>query len=265
MTLEPRAVEDGYAKRWTHQSLDLVFRSFHWWFGIQLGLCLLLALLPFGGLLALPAGVFAYALSCDLASLSDRSAVSLNAVLTSARACLGYAGRLLWANRIALLLAMALSFALVFGLASMAKDSAATPAPAVDYRSIWTWVFAPHSPFLTAAAALWVGSFMAAGFARRAPMLRYCLASWAGEEQADICLEKAWRKNVLPVFFIEMLHMAALALTLFLLPIATPFLLCFLPAVSYVAFREMFIDDQGNQPVKTAQRRHELSLTGARG
>lgn len=254
MTLEPRQVEDGYAKRWCRQALELVFRSFHLWFGLNFGLALVLAVLPFGGLVAIPVGVFAYVLSCELAALSDRSNLTLSTLRESIQQCAQYTGRSLWNNRVALLIALVISFTLVLAISVAAREATAStpPRPAPDYGSIWTWLFGQDSPFLSFAVALWVGSFMAAGFARRLPMLRYCLARWADESAADVALEKAAQKNVFPSFFIEMLHMGCLTVSLVLAPSVAPFLMCFLPAVSYVAFREMFIDDQGNRPAPEA-------------
>lgn len=249
MTLEPRLVKSGYAKRWCQQAFELVVRSFHLWFGLYFALSLLLAVVPFGGLLAIPVGIFSYALSCELAALSDRGALTGSVLLERAKHCAQYCAQTLWRIRLALGLAMVLSFLLVLGAVAVSRhaQAPAVPRAPADYHSIWTWLVGPDSPFLNSAVALWVGSFMAAGFARRLPMLRYCLVQWSSESAADVALDKTAHKNLMPSFFLEMLHMACLGVAVLIAPCLAPFLTCFLPAVTYVAFREMFIDDQGNR------------------
>ncbi len=125
---------------------------------------------------------------------------------------------------------------------------------AADLSSPWSWVFGIQSPLALSAAMLWVGAFIPGWGSSRLPMLRYEASHHVSEEQVGVLLENAARVNLMPAVFLEFLHLIALGLALMVFPGAVPFLMCALPAVAYVAAREMFEHADGNSPERQAAR-----------
>lgn len=258
MELEPRVVEAGSLKRWTKQALELVGRSFHAWFGLAVVLSLgawFLEQLAYGASILLT--TFGFALSSEIAAISDRQVLRISDfpdVVRAAVSQLIIEIRVLWLPVVlVVIVAPVLQFALYAWAIAYQAAHPTPPIAPVNYYQLTTWLFSQRSPF---SASAW-GSFSAAtfyGYTRwRLGSLRYPLrrAFELSEEAAEALTVKAWIKNpqVSVNYSSFVLTMSMVAMVF--LPILAPFLLCFLPALNYVAFREMFIDDKGNrEPAK---------------
>jgi hypothetical protein len=160
---------------------------------------------------------------------------------------------------------------LIIGIiaAALIAWSAAQPASAArklaepDLSNPLVWLFSEASPFTPASLML----ILAASLQRYTVLdlagLRHPLRREFGldESQVQLLLRQATQKN--PKLGVEL----ALAVRILILvaiwglPGITPLLLCFLPALMYVAFREIFVDDKGNrEPAK--QTSTKLALEG---
>lgn len=248
MTLEPRIVEPGYAKRWPREALDLFHRSFHAWFALAVIFCLFLAVVPYSGVLAIPAGLAMYYLSVELAAFSDRRELALADLTGLIRTAGSHALALVWCRRWLLLITFSLSYALVRAMPHMA-----TNAEPVDLSNGWSWCFGIDSPLVMATAALWAGTYYQGGGLQLA-MMTYCVSRWAqvDDDTAYQLVLKAAAKNKGAALFLEALHLGSLLLAMMVLPLLTPLLACVLPALTYVSFREMFIDAEGNRKQQPA-------------
>lgn len=258
MMLEPRKVEPGFCRRWLQQAFGLLGRTFHLWFGLALCWSLLTWALGGNGLSAIALGLFFYFFSVEMAAMSDQHVVRLGHVPGAvARAARG-AVLELWEKRFALLLAGVMVLGLLWwqpldpqAQAELAAAAAAKTPP--DLGNPLTWLFSAESPLVYAAVSLFAGLLLQ-GKGLHLVTLRYPLrrAFELSDDQVSLLLSQAAQKNRGTLTLMEAGMPIAVGLLVLLFPGAVPLLACVLPAVSYVAFREIFIDDQGNRKQATA-------------
>ncbi len=264
MTLEPRTVEPGFAKRWSRQALELVLRSFHSWFSLGLAMtALLYGVSAVWSPLVLPAGMFCVALSTSMARMSDLSTVSVDTFVQAVRDAALYAARLV-RERIVMLVAVLVVGELIGrALMSAVKDAPAVPAP--DLGDPLTWLVGPQSPLVIAAAGLYVGAmFQCASFGLAG--LSYPLRQKFGLDygSAESLLMKANLKNREASLFLEAVLMGTMMLSVIFVPGLVPFALCFIPALLYVAYRDIFEHGDGNTAeVREGATRHAAMGAGA--
>jgi hypothetical protein len=131
---------------------------------------------------------------------------------------------------------------------------------------LWTWLFSSHSPLAYAAVVGGVG----AGFLQSMllPGFVGCLLQTFGElESATIqsLLENAVSTNTRATLAL-VAYMMFLAMVGLVLPVAAWALAVFAPALSYVAFREMFVDGNGNRkraPRTGAEHKSKIAADAA--
>ncbi len=229
--------------------MELLHRSFHAWFALAALFCLAMAVVPYSGVLAIPGGLAMYFLSIELAAFSDRQQLTLVDLPGLVQSATHHALELVWRRRWVLLVAFTVSYAMV-----LAMPHSPRPEP-VDTSSVWVWCFGIESPFVMAAAALWAGTYYQ-GAGLQMAMMTYCVSRWArtDNDMSYRLVTRAAQKNFGAAVFLDGLHIGALLVALMAAPILTPLLFCVLPAVTYVAFREMFVDADGNRKPLAAPR-----------
>ena len=261
MVIEPRKVEPGFVKRWSKQALELMERSFHLWFGIAVVLSLAAWAgdrVFFGVSLAL--GTLLFAISAEIAVISDNDHFDIGDIPDIVAAAWQQALHELWTHRVGVILFVIAIPVVVLALAAgvdPAKEPPPPPPP-VTYGDPFVWLFSNSSPFSSAAWAAFIVANLYGYTKWGLNGMRYHLRRTfdLSEEAADILAEKAAQKNREVAAGFPLVMMSSLAVALIFLPILAPFVLCFVPALNYVAFREIFLDDKGNrQPArKTATK-----------
>lgn len=262
MVIEPRKIAPGFARRWLSQSVELVGRAFHIWFGFAVLFCLI-TMVPgwLADVVAIPLGLFACIVSVEIAATADNQEVRLADLPGIVQVAAFGTVRDIWQKRwVILVAALYVLYQLYTG--SMHKSAPAHPAPPADLTSLWTWIATPDSPLLRSVVVLLCGQ-MLQGHTATLGTLTYPLQRTFGvdESRARHLLHRAMFKNLAATLFMQVVPMLLLMGVAVFLPIVTPFLLCLLPALSYVAFREMFVDDKGNrEPAKQAST--QLAMEG---
>lgn len=249
-TLEPRLIEPGYLKRWLHRGLTIVGINFHLWFALALSFSALCWVFEGWPAIQMPLGVAFCYFSIEMAALSTRRLTTLRATSDSLRRAAVEAALEMWHQRLRLLLifisvmvVQVLAALFVFKLAPATAQELVSKAPP-DYSDIRTWLFTA-SPFASAAMAHFLSGIVidrgqAFGFVRY-PLRR---AFELPDELAEFLRLKAYRKNQSAALNANLFEMTVLLLSLVALPILAPFLLCLLPAMHYVVFKELF-DPEG--------------------
>mgnify|MGYP006976797476 CR=1 FL=1 len=265
MTLKPRSVEPGYARRWLRDCLELVGRSFHTWFAAGIVLSLLCWLVV-PTIIGLPlVGFFMVFFSIELAAHSDAGTLGLDALRTSARQAFRGAMTMLWERKVALGVTFASIIAFYYLLALMAPARPQVEPVAFDIGNPLHWLVHHQSPLAPGALVLWVGTVCHNTLLRFA-QIGYPLRMAFGldEEQAELLLRECERKNMGPSFFLQAILMASLLSMLFFAPGLAPLAFCLEGALLYVVFRECFIDGNGNQPAgSAAEKSCRLAIQGS--
>ncbi len=261
MTLEPRTVDPGFTKRWSRHALELVLRSFHSWFSLGLAMtALLYGASALWSPLVLPAGMFCVALSTSMARMSDLSTLSVESFGTAVRDAGLYAVRLVRERIVMLIAVLIVGDLIARALMSAVKDAPQVPAP--DFSDPFTWLVGPQSPLVIAAAGLYVGAMFQSssfGFAGLSYPLRRAFG--LDYATAESLLMRANMKNREASMFLEAMLMGTMMVTVIFVPALVPFALCFVPALLYVAYREVFEHGNGN----TAEVRQGATKTAALG
>jgi len=260
VVIEPRKVAPGFVRRWLAQSLELLTRAFHIWFGFSVVFCFItmgLGWLP--ELAAIPLGLFGCIASVEIAATADNRDVRLADIpVILYTAALGTI-RDIWQKRWILLIVATYMLVQVY-LGHSAKPTPVRVVPPADLTNLLTWIATPDSPFIKSILVLLCGQ-MLQGHTAALGTLTHPLQRAFGvdESRARTLLHRAMFKNIPATAFLQIVPLSVLACAGVFLPIAAPLLMCFLPALSYVAFREMFIDDKGNrEPANQASTKHAL-------
>lgn len=268
MVIEPRSVAPGFTRRWSREALELMGRSFHTWFAVAVVLSLSIWALPGSALLSVPLGLLFYCVSTEIAAVSDQRVLRVTELPGIFQVALQECVRDLYAKRWVLLVSVALiAAAHLWVQAQPVQGPAASPAP-VDLADPLTWVFGSllgkESPFISGAISLWAGAALQGRSAYALSSLVYPLRRTFGlqdEDQLSALTSKAMRRNPTVALLLGPVQVAVVIFTALALPILGPFLMCFLPAVSYVAFREVFVDDGGNRE-QVSERKRSLANQG---
>lgn len=259
MVIEPRVVAPGFARRWTGEAMELMARSFHLWFGVAVLFCAFSAIAyPMPPMAMIPFGLFFYFVSVEFAAASDEREVTVSDIMPIMRTAVLGVIQDIWAKRWVFLLIVGIMVYTLYFDAELQRKTAAAEANAtpVDLNNIMTWIVGPASPLAQTALIMLFGSVMQ-GRTFAFATLSYPLsrAFKLDDDQASALIYKAFFKNLMPGIFLKIVPLMLLITVGLLLPIVMPFFICFFPALSYVAYREIFIDGNGNQePAKAKVR-----------
>lgn len=245
MLLEPRKAQPRALRRWSAQALQLMARGFGFWSGMVLLLCLAIFAgqrLPLvGGVLAL-AGFFG---SIVVAAALDRTGAASTAELLAAlgrhwRAIGLFAG------------IIACTGALVWILL-LAKPGVGWWNVVYTERNIVT---ALSADWFTALRQIFVYSAYALGlcyFGLNIPGLtsffQFPCATLLGVpfREAYRLGTRGQMQNLLPMLGVGLLFISLPVASVLLFPPAVPLLYCFLGALAYVSFREIFLGRPDNR------------------
>ena len=259
MVIEPRVVAAGFARRWTGEAIELMTRSFHLWFGMAVLFCLFGAVAnPMPPMAMIPFGLFFYFVSIEFAAASDEREVTVYDVMPILRTAAIGVIQDIWAKRWVFLLVVGIMVYTLYFDAEMQKKAAEAEANArpVDLNNIMTWLVGPASPLAQTALIMLFGTVMQ-GRTFALATLSYPLSRGfkMDDDQVTALIYKAFFKNLVPGVFLKIVPLMLLITVGLLLPVVMPFFMCFFPALSYVAYREIFIDGNGNQePAKAKVR-----------
>lgn len=267
MVIEPRVVAAGFVKRWVAQACELLNRSFHLWFGFSVVLCLLTwGIAQIAGPVHIFLGFFSYYVSSEMAAHADQHPLRLADMPT----ILGRAGseayKEVWKKRWVLLSIAATAVLLTYVVISALKPDEPVAKVVIDYSDPMMWLFSAHSPLSDGAIALMLGATLQ-GRGGLLPAMSYSLRRTFGlsDEAVERLANQGGRKNPRAALFLDGGQTIVLLYAALCLPVAAPLLLALAPAITYVAFREMFIDDKGNRVPKPVQATSRTLQEGALG
>lgn len=252
MVIEPRKIEPGFVRRWFSQSFELIGRAFHIWFGFAMVFCLLtIGLGWLSELAAIPFGLYACIVSIEFAATADNRVVKLSDLPTILHTAAVGTVRDIWQKRWVLLI-VAVYVLVQFYLGNMPKPTPVREAPVPDLSSLWTWIATTDSPFFKSMLVLLCGQMLQGHTAALGTLSHPLQRTFdIPEGQVRTLLHRAMFKNLPATAFMQLVPLGLIIGASMFLPILAPFLVCLLPALSYVAFREMFVDDKGNrEPAK---------------
>jgi hypothetical protein len=262
MLLEPRQAAPGALGRWTAQAVRLIARGLTVWLGLVLLLCLAIFA---GQRLPLVSGVLAlmgfFGSILVAARLDQADAPSLTEILATLRrhgpalvsfsAIIAVAGALVWVLFLA--------------------------RPGVPWWNVFyserNLVMVLSDDGFVALRQLFVYSAYALGllfFGLNIPgltsFLQFPCATLLGLpfRAAYHAGAAAQMKNLGPMLGVGLLFILLPVIAVILLPPAVPLLYCYLGAVAYVAFREIFLGVQETRAWASSGRRPEVLLPGLR-
>lgn len=250
MLVEPRKAAPGAVWRWSRQALQLLWRGRGFWLALSLLMCLGLF---FVHRLPLVAGLLAFGalLACILiaARLDRAGPLRLGEVL----AMLGSHSRVLLPYTLGVVLVGGAVWALLLARPGVAWwNILYTERNSVDVLSADGFV-ALRQIFVYSAFALGL-----CYFGLNIPGLT-SFFQFLCMTLLDLPFRDAWRlgasgqiRNIGPMLGVALLFMVLPAVFALLLPPIVPVLYCFLGALGYVAFREIFLGIGENQPREAA-------------
>ncbi|MEY2625627.1 MAG: hypothetical protein RL412_1402 [Pseudomonadota bacterium] len=250
MLIEPRSAAPGALLRWSRQSLDLLRRGLGFWSALSLLMCLWMFV---GHRLPLASGILA------LAAL-------LSCMLIASR--LDHSGRITLAEALEMLRAkmpVILTFAAIVAMAGAIVWVLLLAKPGVAW---WNILYTERNSVdvlsadgFIALRQIFVYSAFALGlcyFGLNIPGLT-SFFQFLCMTLLDLPFREAWRLgaagqilNIGPMLGVALLFMVLPAVFALVLPPVIPVLYCFLGALGYVAFREIFLGIGQNQPREAA-------------
>jgi hypothetical protein len=246
MLIEPQTVARGALLRWSRQAFDLLRRGFGFWSALSLLMCLWMF---FGHQLPLLSGILAVAalLACMLiAARLDRSARTeladvLEMLRTHARALLTLAAVITLAGALVWVLLLAKPGVAWWNILYTERNT-------VEVLSA-DWFVALRQVFVYSAFALGL-CYFGLNIPGLTSFFQFPCMALLGLPFRD-----AWRlaaagqiRNLGAMLGVASLFMVLPAVFALLLPPLVPVLYCFLGALGYVAFREIFLGVGENQP-----------------
>lgn len=265
MVIEPRRVAPGYVRRWARQALELMGRSFHSLFALALVMCGVSWALEQAHLVLLTPFLLAWSMGAamEIVSISDNHVLrmaDLPSIFATAAREVVYEAR----TAARTILFIGLIAALAFAWVHMQPETAARKLVAPDLSNPLVWIFSDASPFTPASMMLILAASLQGYTVLDLAGLRHPLRREFGleEEQVKLLLRQASQKNSRPAIEMALAARGLILVAIWGMPGLTPLLLCFLPALTYVAFREIFIDDKGNrEPAKQTSTKFALEGT----
>lgn len=250
MLIEPREAEPGALWRWTRQATSLIGRAFGFWMGLALLMCLWMFLgqrLPIvDGILAL-AAFFA---SILIAAEVDRPQ----------RATLGEVLAMLRRHAVDVLLFSAIiAFAgAVIWMLLLSRPDVPWWSPLYTERNIVTelssnWYVATRQIFIYAAYALGL-LYFGLNIPGLTSFFQFPCTTLLGLPFRDAYRLSAVGqiKNLPLVLMVGLLFIMLPVLWVLVLPPLVPLLYCFLGALTYVSFREIFLGIRNNREAEAA-------------
>jgi hypothetical protein len=262
MIVKPRKVEPGWLTRWPKDAFALMSRAWILWIGVA-GLIVVCGQSMQStevGIVAWPLSLVIFIIATDLARISDHKFVTgedLLGVLKRAAAVSMECLKQRWFT----LGAVSVGWLLGRHMMLTEKVDASQYGANIGPDDLWAWLFSNHSslgctPMVVCIGACFFQSILLPGFVG-------CLLQTFGKlESATIesLLDNALATNMSGTLGLSM-YMAFVIMLPFVLPVAAWALAVFAPALTYVAFREMFVDGNGNR--KRAPRilaKHQLKI-----
>jgi hypothetical protein len=243
--LEPRKAGPRALRRWSLQALQLMVRGIGFWLGMVLLLCLAIFAgqrLPLvGGVLAL-AGFFGSIIVAAALDRADRTTAAevLAALAQHARAIAAFGG------------VIACTGALVWILL-LARPGVAWWNVLYTERNIVTvlspdWFTALRQIFVYSAYALGLGYF-GLNIPGLTSFFQFPCATLLGMPFRDAYRlgTQGQMTNLLPMLGVGLLFISLPVVAVLLFPPAVPLLYCFLGALAYVSFREVFLGRPDNR------------------
>lgn len=253
MVIEPRQASPGALRRWSVQALRLIARGLSVWLGLILLLCLAIFA---GQRLPLVSGVLAlmafFGSILVAARLDQADAASLTDVLATLRRH----GPSLVLFSVVIAVACALVWVLF-----LARPGVPWWHVVYTERNVVTalsenWFVALRQVFVYSAYALGL-LFFGLNIPGLTSLLQFPCTTLLGlpfraAYQAGVA---AQMKNLGPMLCVGLLFILLPVITVLLLPPAVPLLYCFLGALVYVSFREIFLGVGDNRARVRAARR----------
>ena len=256
MLIEPRRAAPGALRRWSLQALGLILRGAGVWLGLIVLLCLGIFAgqrLPLvSGLLALMA-FFGSVLVA--ARLDEADEPTISDILVALRRH----GRTLLAFSAVIAAAGALVWILVLARPEVPwRNVVYTERNIVEVLSAH-WFVALRQVFVYSAYALGL-LFFGLNIPGLTAFLQFPCTTLLGLPFRDAyrAAAAAQMKNLWPLLGVGLLFILLPVLAVLLLPPAVPVLYCFLGAVAYVSFREIFLGVGANRARVTAGRRRPV-------
>jgi hypothetical protein len=275
MIVKPRKVEPGWLIRWPKDAFLLMSRAWILWIGIAalVAVCGHGMQVPVLGILTWPLSLVVFVIATDLARVSDQKFVTGTDVLNVLQRSLAISLECLKRRWISLVAVSAVvSFGWLAGndmtltqkIDAISYGAAAPPNIGPD--DLWTWLFSARSPLVYAALVAFIGG----GFLQTMllPGFVGCLFQTFGKldpSAIDLLLANAFamNRNAAMLLCAYMGLFVALAL---MLPLAGWVFSVFTPPLVYVAFREMFVDGDGNRkraPRTVSERQSTIAANAA--
>lgn len=258
MQIEPREAAPGALLRWMMQALQLVARGAGLWAGLSLLLCLAIFAsqrLPLvGGLLSL----IAFFSSIVVAAALDRpDPASASEVFAAVRR---------HGRRILLFAVIIATAGALIWMLALAKPGVPWWNAFYTERNIVRalsadWFVATRQIFVYSAYALGL-SYFGLNLPGLTSFFQFACSTLLGLPFRDAYRAgtAAQMKNLLPMLGVGGLFILLPVATVLLLPPAVPLLYCFLAALSYVSFREIFLGRPDNRARERASQRADATV-----
>lgn len=200
----------------------------------------------------MPGGMLFYFASTEIAAHVDRGALRIQHLPDIFRVAFVEMVREFWDKRYAILVGMGLVFAMEWHATATPAVAALDAVKSSKEPTLWSSLNVLFAP---GASALWAGAILQ-GRTLALGTLSYPLRRTFGlsDDALRLLTQQAVRINTRACLYLDGGQFLLLLGALTFMPLLAPLLLCLVPAVSYVAFREMFIDDRGNQTLAPEQK-----------
>jgi hypothetical protein len=267
MIVKPRKVEPGWLTRWPKDAFLLMSRAWILWIGVAtlIVVCGQSMRSLDTGILAWPLSLVILVIATDLARISDHKFVTgedLLGVLKGAAAVSMECLRQRWFTLGAVSMGLLLSRHMMLTEKLDASQYGANIGP----DDLWAWLFSNHSSLGNTAMVVCIGAGLFQSIVL--PGFVGCLLQTFGKlESATIqsLLDNAMATNMgatggLTTYVLFMMMLAMV------MPVAAWALAVFAPALMYVAFREMFVDGNGNRkraPRTVAEHKSKTAANAA--
>ena len=245
MIVEPRQVPPGALFRWTGQALQLIARGAGAWLGLILLLCLAIFA---GQRLPLLSGILSLLALLGSILVAARVDQTENASITDLLSTLRQHGHILLAYSVAIALVGALIWVLL-----LARPGIPWWTVLYSERNIVTalsesWFIALRQVFVYSAYALGL-SFFALNIPGLTSFLQFPCTTLLGLpfREAYRAGAAAQMKNLAPMLGVGLLFILLPVIAVLVMPPVVPLLYCFLGALAYVGFREIFLGIGANR------------------